>query len=514
MRCSCNYERKNELEENKKKNTGLIVGIIVGVIVLLAVSAGVIFAIIMNSPKVRLAKGTANMVKEMAEYASPAAEQIAFTEISNNIRNSQYASNMDFTFTLPENEDIDNINLSIQSNVDRSNELASIDFSIGAYHLSLVEGNMTISDNEMYITLPKLVKDTYSLRLDTIGADYNNSEWAKELGLEVDKNASYDFFADNEDNHDWDDFAKELETDMQTLKESVTIAKADDKIAFERDGKIINCRGVRITISKDAMNTFLSCFQEEFKKSKVYQDEVARLIDEYATAYLDQSDIEAMVDGYMDDIFGIRCKNDVVFNIYMDRKGRIVRIATKEAQDFNSSDVKSVDFCIDFKGVQRALDVIDGTITVAMQDDTYQISVTREADVSDTTLDEDISITCKGDTSHEMISAYFKNKWDLENLEFDGAFGIDTGEHTIDITADGSFTDYVKGESYTLDIGTASMVIDDKALLRVAGTVDQKPCTESIDVPAQSKYLFDMTTSEIYALVYEIVTSMQADAFY
>lgn len=50
-----------------------------------------------------------------------------------------------------------------------------------------------VDDNTMYVSVPKLLNDTYRLQLDTLGADYNASAWKDQLGFKVDSDVSIDF---------------------------------------------------------------------------------------------------------------------------------------------------------------------------------------------------------------------------------------------------------------------------------------------------------------------------------
>ena len=40
-----------------------------------------------------------------------------------------------------------------------------------AYQMNLVNGTIMVDDNTMYVSVPKLLNDTYRLQLDMLGAD-------------------------------------------------------------------------------------------------------------------------------------------------------------------------------------------------------------------------------------------------------------------------------------------------------------------------------------------------------
>ena len=61
------------MEQNRKRRN---IGIIAGVVVVLLIAGISAALIVLNQPKVRLARGISKMSKELTAYSSPAAKQI------------------------------------------------------------------------------------------------------------------------------------------------------------------------------------------------------------------------------------------------------------------------------------------------------------------------------------------------------------------------------------------------------------------------------------------------------
>ena len=71
------------MEQNKKRrNIGIIAGVVV-VSLITGISAALI---VLNQPKVRLARGISKMSKELAAYSNPAAKQINRSLFQENTR--------------------------------------------------------------------------------------------------------------------------------------------------------------------------------------------------------------------------------------------------------------------------------------------------------------------------------------------------------------------------------------------------------------------------------------------
>ncbi len=99
--------------------------------------------------------------------------------------------------------------------------------------MNLVNGTIMVDDNTMYVSVPKLLNDTYRLQLDTLGADYNASAWKDQLGFKVDSDVSIDFFTrEDADYTDMEELMDALSEDAQTLKDTIVVQKASDKTSI------------------------------------------------------------------------------------------------------------------------------------------------------------------------------------------------------------------------------------------------------------------------------------------
>ena len=178
------------MEQNKKRRN---IGIIAGVVVVLLITGISAALIVLNQPKVRLARGISKMSKELAAYSNPAAKQINRSLLQENTMKGPYTLKIDMTATFPENDTLSMLNMDLEAGCDNEVRQANIDFNLGAYQMNLVNGTIMVDDNTMYVSVPKLLNDTYRLQLDTLGADYNASAWKDQLGFKVDSDVSIDY---------------------------------------------------------------------------------------------------------------------------------------------------------------------------------------------------------------------------------------------------------------------------------------------------------------------------------
>ena len=475
------------MEQNRKRRN---IGIIAGVVVVLLIAGISAALIVLNQPKVRLARGISKMSKELTAYSSPAAKQINKSLLQKNTMNGPYTLKIDMTATFPENDTLSMLNMDLEAGCDNEVRQANIDFNLGAYQMNLVNGTIMVDDNTMYVSIPKLLGDTYRLQLDTLGADYNASAWKDQLGFKVDQDVSIDFFTrEDADYTDMEELMDALSEDAQTLKDTIVVQKASDKASIKTSNKSMQCSGVNIMIPKDAMNVFLNSFQEKFMASSMYQQSITKLIEQSSIAYLLEDDIRELVDGQVEDVLDIRCMNDISLNLYMDSKGRIVRIMTPQATD-------------------RTLDVIEAACKLNTVNGTETYSISRDASVTDEEYKEDLTLDVVGTDNMTALTMRYKNTWKLDTLAFDGRIELESGDEKYKLSADGSYKDIVEGQSYTLDLDTASLEVDDKALMRIAGTFGIEQGMGEVEIPQDSVDLMQMDSTSIYQMFYQMLTAL------
>ena len=478
------------MEQNKKRrNLGIIAGVVV-VLLITGISAALI---VLNQPKVRLARGISKMSKELTAYSSPAAKQINKSLLQKNTMKGPYTLKIDMTATFPENDTLSMLNMDLEAGCDNEVRQANIDFNLGAYQMNLVNGTIMVDDNTMYVSVPKLLNDTYRLQLDTLGADYNASAWKDQLGFKVDSDVSIDFFTrEDADYTNMEELMDALSEDAQTLKDTIVVQKASDKASIKTSNKSMQCSGVNITIPKDAMNVFLNSFQGKFMASSMYQQGITKLIEQSSIAYLLEDDIRELVDGQVEDVLDIRCMNDISLNLYMDSKGRI----------------KSMELSADLAGTDRTLDVIEATCKLNTVNGTETYSISRDASVTDEEYKEDLTLDVVGTDNMTALTMRYKNTWKLDTLAFDGRIELESGDEKYKLSADGSYKDIVEGQSYTLDLDTASLEVDDKALMRIAGTFGIEQGMGEVEIPQDSIDLMQMDSTSIYQMFYQMLTSL------
>lgn len=491
----------------KPKKGRAIAMVIVAVIAVAGVAAGVI----LNRPKVRLLRGMTDLAAQIQAYRNPAMEQIDLATLRDNMQKEAYTTTAGLTVTLPGNEEVSTLNIDMNMGRDNENRKANIDLELGAYYLNLAQGSIIVDDNTMYISLPKLLSDTYSIRLDTLGADYRSSIWKQELGLDIDEDAAYDFFAQSKaDYTSIYGLIEAMEPQAQTLKDSVLIEKATDKASVRGNSKSLLCSGVSVTIPQNDVNAFLTAFQENFKASSLYQQQVAQLIEKYGVAYLTEDKLRTDIESKVDAILGIRCMNDVSVNLYMDSRGRIVRIATPQPIAFKDSEIRSIELSANFLGTERTLDMVDAEYKLETADGTQTYTLDREASITQTQYTDHFVWEKIGADNQSAYMLGYDNTWNLDTLKFDKELVLEVDADTFKYSADGVYKDITKGEAYTLDIHTASLYCNDEALIRAAGDIGVAPGMETADTPQSVVDLMSIDSEKLYNMLYEVLTALKA----
>lgn len=498
----------------KKKGVAIFVGIMAAIAAALIIVLVVFFSRTLftgKNPKEQVKKGMEDMVREMEDYKSSISEDIGIDALEKLRENTPVHTDINFSFNLPYYEDLsgfDRISIGLDAISDIGNRKASCDVSVGMYGFNMSVGNIVVAKDTIYVGVPLLYDDIYSVDLANFGRDFNNSAWADFLEMEIPEDQKYSFFDSSETISDSDKYDAELKQMIEkysTMIEDATEFKVVSKQKeFKVGDKTINCKVISQIIDKDAYNEMISGINKDIKKSDFYTDILKNRLAQSPLYYgytLDE--LREEVDQALDDMMSMQLEQDFVLNYYLDNKGRIVNISTPDDIIVNNSDIKAISVDIDFMGEERVLDKVDGGIYFQTDDEVLYFGIEREASVTDEMYSEEFSILLQDDSHISDIKFDYWNDWSYKDKSYNMRMSLDTMDSSIVFSSDGGFSNIVNGESYTFRINKATLNIDGRDLIDISGTIEVEPTDDEIEIPTEAVDLLDMDEQEIEYFLFE-----------
>lgn len=493
----------------KKNAAGLVVGILCAAAVVIVIVIGALAAKALlggHSPEKQLAKGIANMTKEMAAYQGSVAGDLGLDALYELADTKPIHTNMNFSFTDPSSTgSISSVNMKLDSLTDYSKKMAEYGLDIGVYGFNMNVGNIVASDNTLYVSVPLAFQDdVYSLELTNLGRDFNNSAWSSFLEETLPEDYSLTLFGDrtrklDEDNSLFGIFQKQGGVDADSMKVEM-IGQAKE---FTFDGMTAEYGGVRVTIDKDAYNKAVETMRDDVFASDVYDE----YMKSYQVVYGDDYDwFKQEVDRVINQMFDIRFEQDVVLDFYLDEQGRIVNMSTPEdiAVSGQDSDIESFAVDISFAGKERTLDTIDGGIYVKVGDEILYMGISRTASITEEYYKENLTLCMQENNSDDEFTFWYANEWGYDDKSFDLQMSLDGPDWSLGVSADGVFSGIVEGESFTLHIDHGAVTMDGEDMLLMTGFVGVELGENEIEVPDHAINVFEMSESDIEDLFYGV----------
>jgi len=490
----------------KKNMAGLVVGILCAAAVVLVIVIGVLVSRSLlggGGPQRQLAKGIANMAQEMAAYQSSIAEDIGLDAINQLKDKEPVNTRIAFKITDPSaTGSLDSVDIKVDGVTDYGKKMAEYDLGVGAYGFSLDIASVIAADNTVYLSVPMVFQESiYSLELTDLGKNFNNSAWSSLMEQTMPEDYSLTLFGDKDTDNGENEFQDILDRQSSITADSMKFEAISQKKAFTIDGAMVEYGGVRVTIDRDAYNESMEAMRDDILVSDFYQD----FMEGYQTTYAEDFDeLKNSMDDMIGQIFGIRVEQDIVLDFYLDQEGRIVNISTPEDLMVSGQDigVDSIAVDIDFLGTERTLDSIEGGFYMQSGDEILYIGMSRTADITDDYYSEDLMLVMQDDNSDDDITFRYSNKWGYEDQTFDLEMSFEVPESSMEIRADGGYTDIVKGESYTFQLNHGALTIDGEDLLLLTGSIGIKPAENEIEVPDNAINVLEMSESDIEDLLY------------
>lgn len=461
--------------EKKKKKTGPVIAIVLVAVIAVAIGIGVwVHASVSGSPEARLAKGFENLAKEMTAGETAVLADIDYPEIFEMLEEDGGTIGVSMNFTMPGE---DTIGFDYTQNYDRDNELMDADMNISAYNVSLIEIKLAADESRLYLGIPRLFDDTYYVNMDTLAQEFNDSVWCEVLELgELDKDFALDLFPEPDEETEAVDGGA-LAKELKELTESVAIEKGDSR-EFTIGGKAVRCSGISVEIDKDVVNDLLDEMEEEIRRRLAENGE---------------ADVE----------FYGRLQSDIHLMFYLDSKDRIVCIETVEEIEIEDSEVESVTFSFVFSGKDRTLEEYEGTVTLAVLDDTVSVVLEGNTELTDAEYSSEWTMTLS-DTSGDTGTISGDTVWDIKNREFETVFKVYDDNEELALEIKGGFEDVKKGQSATFRLGQLRILLNDEEICRFSGTLAVGPLTGRIEMPTDAVNFLKMDQADILGLVNEI----------
>ena len=253
-------------KHNKRKN-GLIIAIVIpAVVLIMGIGAFCLYHFVFHTPEVRLAKGLAAFSQDIQNCGSGWRKEVGLEELMQNIREENTSSTeLKLDVTLPETE-----TLGIDSilHYDGQNRQMEAELALSFFNIKLLEAELAADAEKLYVSVPEITEEWYSLNTQTLGADYQDSFWAEMVEFSLPEDFGFSVFDEKvismgEDTaklqEEWIGLIEEY---ASSFAQHATIEDMGDKIEIKRAGKTIRCGGVFVMIEKDVFNDFLSDFCE------------------------------------------------------------------------------------------------------------------------------------------------------------------------------------------------------------------------------------------------------------
>lgn len=471
-----------EQPQKTKKNKGPLIAIIAAVVVvILTVMAILVYNLVWNTPEARLARGFVRLAEEMAEGTNPVTEEIDYATIAEKMYTEPYSMAAGFNITIPQLKDIGTIGMDMSVDYDYADKMLQGDVLFSAYNIHLLETEYVAVEDMLYVSLPNLAEGTYLVNTKTLGADFNDSVWADMLGTEVADDLSLDLFAAAKEKDEAaldEELQALLERNMVSLSDTMVIEDAGDEVQISKDGNPVSCKGVRVILQKAELN---------------------RLGKELAE-YLYES-------GYVEEKPSFSFAENLEICIYMDKKDHIVCMETPGKIAFENSYITEMDLELLFTGTERATDEMELQLCMKTKEAVFEFTAENSSELTKNAYERKLKLTLESDLYGDTMEMVFREEWDLQEKEVAMSLLL-TADKIYQMKTEGSFSDIVTGESFAFMLDKMTLQADGEEILKLTGSMEVAPFTDTITVPQDAIDLFHMSEEEANTLVRDFYSSI------
>lgn len=495
--------------EAKKKQTGLLIGIILLVLVLvLTLIGGLLYYFVWRTPQRRLIKGLTYMVKEVQDYGNPVIEEIGFAEVLDN-RKDAGTFDLSMNLGLPWFKKLPTIGVDFVRDYDYEAEKMQVSLGLSAYNIELLQGRTTVIGDTLYLEIPEVLSDAYSVNLDSLGEDYNDSVWTDLTGVRIKDDFSYDFFARSGTGRaeSLGKLKKELAAvfaaDLAEIRDHMMIEEIGERKEIQRNGKTVTCDGILITLDKDDLERMADDLSDVVFNSDYVEELLDRVLP--SEEYYDEAvELKERLQEFLEEQFKLELKDDLQICFYLDNKDRILAIETYNGIDFKNSGIENLRFFLEFTGSNRTLDSVAGEILFEQDGNEFTVEIEREIELTKEVYEKTYAAAISVEGAKEQIEIEYVSSWDIAENEFDLEFISSASSDTLSMSAKGAFSEIEKGEAFTLDLGSFNLSMDGQTLFTLSGSLRMEPFEGNITAPNGSRDFFHLNQFEILGLILEL----------
>lgn len=492
-----------------RKRVGLWVGSIsLAAVLILVIAGGLLYRFVFHTPLARLTKGLTKMAKELQDYENPVAEEIDFAQIITG-RKDAAAIDLRLNVGLPQVDGLPTIGLDFENSYDYNAKNLQADLCFSVYNADLFRTRMTVIEDILYLQIPHVFADAYSINLSSLGKDYNNSIWADLTGIQLDEDFSYDFFAHSETGTDSDiaklkeELREVLREDLAEIWEDIRIEESGNTQKIVRNGETVTCQAITVTLDKDDLEELIEDMSHALFKSDYVEGILAKIIasDGDSTG---SYGVRKILTGILAEQMHLELEDDIQLCFYLDNKDRILAIETYDTIAVKNSKIDNIGFSFAFTGRERTLDHITGQILFELNGHEFIIEIEQEAEVTKDLYEKTLLACVRTDGAEKQAEIEYVSSWDIEEKEFDLELLFDVPFHTLHMNAKGAFRDIQKGEAFTLELGKYHLAVDGDILMTLSGSLQFGPFEGGITAPKGAKEFLKLSQWEIYQMAAEL----------
>ena len=377
---------------------------------------------------------------------------------------------------------LEGLGISANAALDLDNEQMSGDFSITYGGISYLDFAMYAYNDSMAFALPSLFDGYIEFQTTNFAEDFNNSYIGSVLGddFEMPPEMAFDFFEQLKNSVASDD--AQVPEEVNEFLERIQFEKAGSQ-NIDINGKSQSCQGYHVTVTADSIKDLAKWF----------------------CSYASENDVDISYS----DMESIIPKKDIVFTVYVDKKGRMVQISYQDSFNVDGTTL-DVNGEISFLGADRPTDNVTGRIDFTAEGTTMTLAID-----SKTTNSGSSSVTNStvGLNMAGMSMGGFNYYSSLDTAS--GAYAISMDLTVMDetyfkLTMDGAYSNVVAGKSYTCSIDDLTIdLMDGEYIVSLSGSISCASLSGSVEQPSGHAYnLFTMTEADINTIGEEVYENL------
>lgn len=156
---------------------------------------------------------------------------------------------------------------------------------------------------------------------------------------------------------------------------------------------------------------------------------------------------------------------------------------------------------------------MEGTCKLFTSNGNITSKIRRTAEVSKNDYSNAVDVTFDvyslGREEAETLQLEYRCDRDNSAKEFNTRISLFNDYDSIDFSLEGNYEDIVKGEQYTLNIGSLKFAVDGENMIKIKGSFTVKPLDGDVEIPTDAKNLFEVTENEASLLAVELIMNLE-----